>query len=295
MHMMLALDESRYAESIIRWVAAFPRPERTRLTLIHVLEPLDVSPALVPEIQNRIMRRRRTEGRELLKKAERALRKRYPEITSILREGLPAYELLKIGRELHPDIIVCGTRGLWAAKGLPLGSVSQRLVGYSPSSIMLVPADLRRNRSLRVMLATDGSNGAKNAARLLSTFHGTRTVYVVTAVRPLDDRELGRRAASRKEFRQLREQILGDREAAAKRALDETARMLNWSGTIVKKRTVLGHQAEALASIAGRERADLLVVGSRGLTGLRAQAVGSVSMALAQQAPCCLLIAKPGV
>lgn len=294
MHMMLALDESRYAESIIQWMVAFPRPQGTRLTLIHVLEPLDVSAALVPKVWDRIMRRRRGEGKELLKKAERALRKGYPEIKSILREGLPAYELLKIGRELHPDVIVCGLRGLWAAKGMPLGSVSHRLVSYSPSSVMLVPTGLKRNEGMKVMLATDGSRGAKDAARLLSKLPGTRSVFVVTAIRPLDDREIGRQAASRKEFRQFREQLIRDRATAAKRALDETGSMLNWSGVTIKKRTVIGHQAEAIARSARKEHADLLVVGSRGITGLRAQALGSVSLALAQQAPCCLLIVKPG-
>jgi hypothetical protein len=37
---------------------------------------------------------------------------------------------------------------------------------------------------------------------------------------------------------------------------------------------------------------DLLVVGSRGLTGVKAAALGSVSQAVAQLAPCPVLIVK---
>lgn len=293
MHLMLALDESQYAEAIVRMVAAFPRPVGTRLTLVHILEPLEISDALAPGIRDRIARRHRMEGIGLLRRATRSLRKKYPDIKEILREGLPIYELLKLSRELRPDIIVCGTRGLQAAKGLSLGSVSQRLLSYAPCSIMLAPSGVGSGRPRKVMLATDGSRGAKEASRLLTIMPGTREVLVVTVLRPLDERELAMQAASRKEFTQFRAQILEVREKAAKRALDETVKILSGSGALIKSRIGTGHPAEAIPRIAHRHRADLLVMGSRGLTGLRAQALGSISLAVAQQAPCPVLIVKP--
>jgi nucleotide-binding universal stress UspA family protein len=44
--------------------------------------------------------------------------------------------------------------------------------------------------------------------------------------------------------------------------------------------------------VLGADAADLLVVGSRGLTGVKAAALGSVSQAVAQLAPCPVLIVK---
>jgi fructose 1,6-bisphosphatase len=38
MRIVLALDESRYAETIAKWMTRFPHPMNTRLTLLQVLE-----------------------------------------------------------------------------------------------------------------------------------------------------------------------------------------------------------------------------------------------------------------
>ena len=42
MRIVVALDESRYVETIAKWMTGFPHPMNTRLTLVHVLEPLDL-------------------------------------------------------------------------------------------------------------------------------------------------------------------------------------------------------------------------------------------------------------
>lgn len=148
---------------------------------------------------------------------------------------------------------------------------------------------------MRVTLATDGSRGAREAARLLTILPGARDVVVVTAIKSLDEREIAMQAASRKEFRQFREQIMEERKAAARRALDETVKVLNVSSAHIKTRIVIGRPADAIPRVAQRNRADLLVMGSRGLVGRQAQAMGSVSLGVAQQAPCPMLVVKPGV
>jgi nucleotide-binding universal stress UspA family protein len=53
-----------------------------------------------------------------------------------------------------------------------------------------------------------------------------------------------------------------------------------------------GNPAEQIADVARRERVSLLVVGSRGLGGARI--LGSVGERLAHEAPCSVLVARPG-
>jgi len=53
-----------------------------------------------------------------------------------------------------------------------------------------------------------------------------------------------------------------------------------------------GHPAEAIVRAARRDKADLLVIGARGFTGVKAVALGSVSHAVAQLATCPVLIVK---
>jgi nucleotide-binding universal stress UspA family protein len=121
-----------------------------------------------------------------------------------------------------------------------------------------------------------------------------REVTVATVVRPMEGPALAVRAASPEEAAALRAQVKRGRQAVAERALKETADVLRLSAATVTSRIVTGHPVEAIVRLAKKERADLLVVGSRGLRGMMAKAMGSVSLAVAQSAPCAVLVVKPG-
>lgn len=293
MHLMLALDESRYAEAIIRCVRTLRHPAGTRLSLVHVLEPLDLPETLKPRHHQVLHRQQQAAGRALLERAARLLRRAYPDIKLILRKGLPIYEILRLLREGHPDVIVSGTRGLEGAKGLALGSVSQRLLSYAPCSVMLIPAKTKPSVRQKVLLATDGSRGAKGAAHLLTVLGCTKRVTVLTTVRPIDNRELAMQGLSLDELRAVRAQLRRGRLAAARQAIANTVQVLRAAGTTIETRILTGHPGEEIPHLAKQEGCDLLVLGSRGLTGKMAMAMGSVSLAVAQRALCPVLVVKP--
>ena len=64
-------------------------------------------------------------------------------------------------------------------------------------------------------------------------------------------------------------------------------------GTDVERRAVAGQPAEKLTEIARAERAELLVVGSRGRGAVASALAGSVSRALASAAPCPVVVVPP--
>ena len=85
-------------------------------------------------------------------------------------------------------------------------------------------------------------------------------------------------------------------ERAAREALEQTVTDLAGDvpdGVEVEQRVVEGGAAGVLVELARNERADLLVVGSRGLGGFRGLLLGSVSAALAHHTPCPLAIVPP--
>lgn len=67
---------------------------------------------------------------------------------------------------------------------------------------------------------------------------------------------------------------------------------LRESGFSTEGRILMGDPREALLQVAQSERADLLVVGSRGRTGITKLMLGSVSSHVVTHAPCSVLVVK---
>lgn len=82
-----------------------------------------------------------------------------------------------------------------------------------------------------------------------------------------------------------------DLHSDANAVLEEAASALEKRGVEVDKHLCIDHVAEALIGVAEREKADLIVVGSRGLGAAKRAFLGSVSSKMAHHAPCAVLIA----
>ncbi len=59
-------------------------------------------------------------------------------VTTSLRTGHAAGQLLAAIREFGPDLVVIGAKGRTAAKRFVLGSVAQEIIKYAPCSVLLV-------------------------------------------------------------------------------------------------------------------------------------------------------------
>ena len=55
-----------------------------------------------------------------------------------LLEGPEAEAILKAAEDLHADLILMGTRGFGAVKGLLIGSVSRKVIHYASCPVMVV-------------------------------------------------------------------------------------------------------------------------------------------------------------
>ena len=82
-------------------------------------------------------------------------------------------------------------------------------------------------------------------------------------------------------------------------SFESAARLLEWAEVKasvrwgdVRAKLLRGSPAEAIARLAKREQADLLVVGSRGVTEFQPMLLGSVSRKLLMQAPCPVFVVK---
>lgn len=88
------------------------------------------------------------------------------------------------------------------------------------------------------------------------------------------------------------DQVLEGNEEAGRRILDEAAQWVADAGLSCDAQLAWGRVAEVICRIAAEQECDLIVVGSRGLTGFKRLMLGSISNAVAAKAHCPVLVVK---
>jgi len=80
----------------------------------------------------------------------------------------------------------------------------------------------------------------------------------------------------------------------AKRAVDEGLKLAEAAGVSCRGEVIeaSGSTVETIVDFAVREKADLIVMGTRGLGGLKKMVLGSVSSGVVSHAPCSVLIVR---
>ncbi|MBV9292727.1 MAG: universal stress protein [Frankiales bacterium] len=138
-----------------------------------------------------------------------------------------------------------------------------------------------------IVVGTDGSSSAENAVDVageLGRLCGAQ-VHVVTAYRPVRSAVLAGVGAMGGSV--AAPAWLGDDErVAAEEVVRRAGERLARTGVSANPVARLGEPADALLSLAEELGADLLVVGNRGMTGVRRYLLGSVADRVAHHAPC---------
>jgi nucleotide-binding universal stress UspA family protein len=90
------------------------------------------------------------------------------------------------------------------------------------------------------------------------------------------------------ELRRVEEQMLAD----AEKRMAECVKQQGSSAVVVETRVVVGEPVTAICQAAGREQADLIVMGSHGRTGLAQVLLGSVAESVMRYASCPVLVVR---
>lgn len=142
----------------------------------------------------------------------------------------------------------------------------------------------------RIVVGTDGSETAAGAVRQaieLAKLSGAQ-VSIVSAYAPVS----GRRAQEEQMQAPADVQYeLGPREDV-NLVLDAAAADARREGVEVQTHAVEADPADAILNVAEETRADLIVVGNKGMTGARRFLLGSVPNNVSHHAPCSVMIVR---
>jgi len=215
----------------------------------------------------------------------------------LVESGAPAERLAALARERSAAMLVVGSRGRGALKRAVLGSVTGELLAGSPCPVLVVPPGAvgraatrwaRRPRPASVLCGVDGSPESHAATDLASNMAARmgKRLLLVYVYRP-DTSHRGH-ASILMHYPGL---LWRERDAGRKVLEDADQRLTRLP--VPDLRLALGDPARALRRLALRERAELIVVGSRGRGAMRVVLSGSVAGALAASAPAPVLVVPP--
>lgn len=313
---LIPLDGSEHAQAALTFGADLGARYGARLDILHVCDPsvgeADTEPG---------GRGLEKHGQRLLAAAkEQALARGVADVQTILEHGDAAKRILHHAKERENDLVVMGSRGLGGFAQLALGSVSHKVFHQSACSCVMIHH--QKGLSLdqgpkRILVPTDGSEAADRAVDLASDLanrYGAELVllYVMwrgpsleqlrgtvdmdrlsesarneldPSLHPVAEHVSARfipPVVSREAVREIGEQVLGRSSDAAKA-----------KGVAEPKSIVLDTEpARGIVNTAKREGADLVVLGSRGLSGLEGVLAGSISYKVLHSAPVSALVVR---
>jgi nucleotide-binding universal stress UspA family protein len=186
-------------------------------------------------------------------------------------------------------LVVVGSRGLGPIASTVLGSVSQEVIDLAPCPVLVA----RSSRITRTVAGTDGSACAEAAERFYTSLPIARSVpvtmvSVAEVLGPLAPgiapTMTGATAAAQAEAAEARQAQL--------RIAEEARERLRRAGLDAAACVRDGDPAAELLAEAAETAADLIVVGSRGRTGLARLALGSVARRVLHHASASVLIVR---
>jgi len=195
-------------------------------------------------------------------------------IETVVARGRPADVLLNEADDLRADLLVVGSRGLGVAASALVGSVSAALVDHASCPVLVA----RAPAVTRILVATDGSRSAEAIPAVLLAWKIFRDapIDVLSVAPPVADRVGATLLSGLPAVDQRPSEAGHDVERHRVMADEMAARFVagGWQAASALRYGDAPRQIEAAAAEWG---ADLIVTGSRGLSGLRRLLIGSVA------------------
>ncbi|MGL6110956.1 MAG: universal stress protein [Rubrivivax sp.] len=282
MNVLIPVDGSPCSNAALAFMAARPFKDvhRPQIDLLNVQMPLPprAGRAVGAEWARSWYE---AESRKVLKPAALTLQQGGLDPAWYTRTGNPAVEISEWA-DRHPvDLIVMGSHGHTALKGLVLGSVTQKVLAYSAVPVLTLRTHKAPSRaSLRVGIALDGGEYGTAASDYVLEHRplwGPRPVVTLVHVRPprqeasapLHEGNLGLPVGTAEAARL--------EDAAFELVLAPVRQKFEQAQFPVQEQRIVGQPGHAIADFARSAGLDILVMGSHGRGSLTAAVLGSVA------------------
>jgi nucleotide-binding universal stress UspA family protein len=220
------------------------------------------------------------QGQELLAQAAARAASAGVAHHTVIKWGNVPEMILQTAAEEECDLIVLGSRGLTGFKRLMLGSISNAVAAKAQRPVLVVkqPPVSRPHLWRRVLVATGGSPWSDAAVdHALALAQAQQLDICLLCVEAKRPRPVDLPPTLTSEGKNIL--ALAEARAIA-------------SGVTYEAHLAYGNVAATILDTAASQQCDLIILGSRGLTGFKRLMLGSISNAVAAAAPLPVLIVK---
>ncbi len=285
MRITIGTDGSAPSQLAVDLVASLPIPAGSTVHLVSAIWPHVLSmftPGAVDDRSNIWIALE-----EELALAATHLRVPGRNVEYCVKVGRPSVVIGDVARAMDADLIVVGSRGAGPISSALLGSVSAEVVDDADLPVLVA----RRRRIENVVIAVDGSPNAQVAVDAVAAwplFAGA----TISAVSVAQSEHFWESLAESEAYRSHSRDPFAAMTSAIehRRITDDVVYALAAGGRSAEGFVVTGDPADQLTRFADDHDADLIVIGSRGCTGLRRFVLGSVSRKILMHAQCSVLI-----
>ena len=135
-NILLAVDGSEYSHRAIEYAKSLAERYEANLWIVHVFS--HTSDLLGYQDFEKLYAKRKSAGQAVLDSAKKILGNIPFKVHEELMEGSEAEAILAVAENHQADLIVMGTRGFGAVKGMLVGSVSRKVIHLSTCPVMVV-------------------------------------------------------------------------------------------------------------------------------------------------------------
>lgn len=133
-NILLATDGSRFSESATKRAIEIAQGSSSRITAVSVVpaELLPEAPAAAVDMTER--------AKAVLESVKEKAASSGVEVEILIREGDPHLVIHDVASQIHADVILMGSHGRKGLTRLLMGSVTERVIGYSFIPVLVVHA-----------------------------------------------------------------------------------------------------------------------------------------------------------
>jgi nucleotide-binding universal stress UspA family protein len=277
---LTAVDGSESSVHALRQTFPLARAERSSIHVISVVPPYEGDLRLTG-VRRHVTDMLTEPCKRALDEAQQVARVTGASIRTILENGEPHEKIVETAEALNCNLIVVGVRGRNPAEELLIGSMTERVIGYSDTDVLVVPLGKVLSTD-NIFVATDGSEESNKAIRAAFGFqraYGSRLDVLTVADVP-------------SHLYGISAELVGELIDKARTKLEEIKKMAQDEKINAEFFLREGDPSNVIVDTARNRNSGMIIMGSHGRTGIKRLLMGAVTERVIGSAPCPVLVAR---